>query len=188
MMIDLYTALPNIEIQTFFVKMYLPFYHSPNSHHHTPRPFDRSTLQPKQSNAQPLIPPLSWQYLSYSARTTRNRTTTAVNSATPCLHKLHGYNLFKVFAELFSKSDRLPFPRERCKNRGRRRILPSPPVGWLKTYACAASTILANLAGTREAPPMSPPSTLTLDSSSAALPSFMEPPYWIVISSAAFSP
>ncbi len=42
---------------------------------------------------------------------------------------------------------------------------------------CAASTIAVNLAATRDAPPIKPPSTCCFASSSAAFLSFMEPPY-----------
>ena len=42
---------------------------------------------------------------------------------------------------------------------------------------CAAFTMAANFSGIREAPPIRPPSTLTLESSSAAFFSFIEPPY-----------
>ena len=42
----------------------------------------------------------------------------------------------------------------------------------------------AKSAGFRDAPPMSPPKTSGCASSSAALPAFMEPPYWITTSSA----
>ena len=42
---------------------------------------------------------------------------------------------------------------------------------------CAASTIAVNFSGTREAPPIRPPSTLGLARSSAAFFSFIEPPY-----------
>ena len=55
------------------------------------------------------------------------------------------------------------------------------------SYAFAASMIAVNLSVFSDAPPISPPSTLAFASSSAALPSFIDPPYWITISSAAFS-
>ena len=42
---------------------------------------------------------------------------------------------------------------------------------------CAASTIAVNFSGTRDAPPIKPPSTFVLESSSAAFFSFIEPPY-----------
>lgn len=45
-----------------------------------------------------------------------------------------------------------------------------------QTY-CAASTMTANFSGTRDAPPIRPPSTFTFPRSSAAFLSFMEPPY-----------
>ena len=46
-------------------------------------------------------------------------------------------------------------------------------------YFCseAALTITEKSAALSEAPPMRPPSTLTLATSSAALPAFIEPPY-----------
>ena len=53
---------------------------------------------------------------------------------------------------------------------------------------CAAVTILSNFSGTRDAPPIRPPSTLYLPRSSAALPSFMLPPYWMVTASATSFP
>ena len=44
-------------------------------------------------------------------------------------------------------------------------------------YAFAALTIAVNLSVLRDAPPIRPPSTLTFARSSAALASFIEPPY-----------
>ena len=52
----------------------------------------------------------------------------------------------------------------------------------------AASTISQNLPACRDAPPIRPPSTSGLASSSAALPGFMLPPYWMVMPSATASP
>ena len=48
----------------------------------------------------------------------------------------------------------------------------------------AAATIVAKSAGFRDAPPIRPPSTSGWASSSAALPAFIEPPYWITVLSA----
>ena len=45
------------------------------------------------------------------------------------------------------------------------------------SYALAAFTIAVNLSVLRDAPPIRPPSTLGFARSSAALPSFIEPPY-----------
>ena len=86
MMIDFLKALPNVGIRTFRKDVY-PSILSLYSHHRTPRPFDRSTNKPKQSVAQPLIPPLSWQAPHYSTRTSRHRTTTAASSERLCLHQ-----------------------------------------------------------------------------------------------------
>ena len=46
-----------------------------------------------------------------------------------------------------------------------------------ESYALAALTIAVNLSVLREAPPIRPPSTFSLARSSAALASFIEPPY-----------
>lgn len=47
----------------------------------------------------------------------------------------------------------------------------------LTYFQLAALTIAVNLSVLREAPPIRPPSTLTFERSSAALASFIEPPY-----------
>ena len=60
------------------------------------------------------------------------------------------------------------------------------PADFCRTdYAFAAATIAANFSATSEAPPIRPPSTSSLERSSAAFASFIEPPYWIVTLSAA---
>ena len=55
-------------------------------------------------------------------------------------------------------------------------------------YFPAAAIIAAKSGAFREAPPIRPPSTFSLESSSFAFLAFMLPPYWIVVASAAFSP
>src|SRR5699024_10817027 len=44
-------------------------------------------------------------------------------------------------------------------------------------YLEAAATIFAKSGAFKEAPPIRPPSTFSLETSSSALPAFMEPPY-----------
>ena len=58
-------------------------------------------------------------------------------------------------------------------------------MGQKSFYFCAALIMTAKSGAFSDAPPISPPSTLGIASSSAAFLAFIEPPYWIVMASAA---
>ena len=55
-------------------------------------------------------------------------------------------------------------------------------------FYCAAETIAVNASVLRDAPPIRPPSMFSFARRSAAFLSFMDPPYWMMISLAAMEP
>ena len=96
-------------------------------------------------------------------------------------------DLYFCFKKAFEDSKGTFLEKFLWQGSGQRPVL-SSPLRILRVPYCAASTIAVNFSGTSEAPPIKPPSTFGLASSSAAFLSFIEPPYWIVRASAASSP
>ena len=94
------------------------------------------------------------------------------------IRRVRRENGVRLFLALFADA-------EAVKNHQYQRFFHGEKPLSLSNYLLAAFTIAANFSATREAPPIRPPSTLVLERSSSALPSFMEPPYWMVTASAA---